>query len=50
MAWLIKRGSTYSIRWSVAGKKRKISTGTSNYQLAKEKLRQFEAAEARGGR
>jgi len=48
MAWLIKRGTTYYIRWSLAGKKRKLSTGTDNFQLAKDKLRRFEAAEARG--
>jgi integrase len=48
MAWLIKRGPVYYIRYSVAGKKRKLSTETDNYQLAKEKLRRFESAQARG--
>lgn len=48
MAWLMKRGSVYYIRFIVGGKRRKVSTNTENYQLAKEKLRQFESAEARG--
>jgi integrase len=48
MAWLMKRGSVYYIRYCVGSKKRKVSTDTDNYQLAKEKLRQFEAAQARG--
>jgi integrase len=48
MAWLMKRGSVYYIKFSVGGKKRKTSTGTDNFQLAKEKLRQFESAQARG--
>lgn len=43
-----KRGSVYYIKFSVGGKKRKVSTDTSNFQIAKEKLRQFEAAAARG--
>ncbi len=48
MAWLIKRGPVYYIRYSLAGKKRKVSTGTDRLQVAKEKLRQFESAQARG--
>src|SRR3954451_24730564 len=48
MAWLMKRGSVYYIRYCIGSKKRKVSTDTENYQLAKEKLRQFEAAQARG--
>lgn len=48
MAWLIKRGPVYYIRYSIAGKKRKLSTETDNFQLAKEKLRRFEHAQARG--
>jgi len=48
MAWLMKRGSVYYIRYCVGSKKRKVSTDTENFQLAKEKLRQFEAAQARG--
>src|SRR5688572_30671026 len=48
MAWLIKRGPVYYIRYSIAGRKRKLSTDTDNFQLAKEKLRRFESAQARG--
>ena len=48
MAWLMKRGSMYYIRYCVGSKKRKVTTDTESYQLAKEKLRQFEAARARG--
>ncbi len=49
MAYLIKRESIWYIRYSVGpGKKRKVSTNTANLQLAKEKLRQFESAQARG--
>jgi hypothetical protein len=48
MAWLSKRGSVYYIKnWS-NGATRRTSTGTSAYQVAKEKLRQFEAARASG--
>jgi integrase len=50
MAWLSKRGSLYYIKyWHVArNSSRRISTGTTTYQIAKEKLRQFEGALARG--
>jgi len=50
MAWLNKRGSLYYIKyWHVpSNSSRRISTGTSTYQIAKEKLRQFEGALARG--
>jgi integrase len=50
MAWLIKRGPVYYIRYSQGKRssKRKISTNTGNFQLAKEKLREFESAWARG--
>jgi integrase len=44
----MKRGSVYYIRYCVGSKKRKVTADTDNYQLAKEKLRQFEAAQARG--
>lgn len=49
MAWLMKRGSVYYIRFLLAGKRQKVSTETDCYQLAKEKLRRFESAQARGG-
>jgi hypothetical protein len=48
MAWLTKRGSFYYIKFSLAGKKKRIATGTESLQIAKEKLRQFESAQARG--
>ena len=49
MAWLTKRGSFYYIKFSVGGRKRRVSTGTGVFQIAKEKLRRFEDAQARGG-
>jgi hypothetical protein len=49
MAWLSKRGSVYYIKYWFNGHTRKTSTGTNTYQIAKEKLRQFEGALARGG-
>src|SRR5438105_3424198 len=48
MAYLIKRGRVYYIKHYDNGKKSRISTGTGTYQLAKEKLRRFEDAQARG--
>jgi integrase len=48
MAWLTKRGSFYYIKYSLAGRKHRVGTGTENFQIAKEKLRQFESAQARG--
>jgi integrase len=48
MAWLTKRGSVYYVKYWFNGAKRRISTGTSNYQAAKEKLRRHEGALARG--
>jgi integrase len=48
MAWLSKRGSVYYIKFWSNGGTRKTSTGTSTFQVAKEKLRQFEAAKAGG--
>ena len=50
MASLIQRpNGIYYIQHRVSGKARRISTGTENYQLASEKLRQFESATYRGG-
>lgn len=48
MAWLTKRGSFYYIKYSLAGRKHRVGTGTDNFQIAKEKLRQFESTQARG--
>jgi hypothetical protein len=49
MAWLTKRGLFYYIKFSVGAKKRRVTTGTGVFQIAKEKLRRFEDAQARGG-
>lgn len=49
MAWLTKRGPIYYIKFSVRGRKRRISTGSGVFQIAKEKLRRFEAAQAQSG-
>lgn len=48
MASLIQRGNIHYIQYCVAGKARRISTGTDSLQLAKEKLRQFESSLLRG--
>jgi hypothetical protein len=48
MAWLSKRGSVYYIKYWLNGRTLKTSTGTEVFQIAKEKLRQFEASVARG--
>lgn len=48
MASLILRGSTYYIQHMVSGKAKRVSTGTESLQIATEKLRQFESAQARG--
>ena len=48
MAFLSKRRSVYYIRYCIGGERRRLSTGTSSYQLAKEKLRQCEAMLATG--
>jgi integrase len=48
MAWLSKRGSVYYIKYWHNGATRRRTTGSSSFQIAKEKLRQFEAARADG--
>jgi integrase len=48
MASLKKRGDVFYIQFYVGASQRRISTSTDNYQLAKEKLRQFESAQMRG--
>lgn len=48
MASLKKRGSVYYIQFYQGEKQRRISTETESFQQAKEKLRQFESAQARG--
>ena len=50
MASLVQRpdSSVYYVQHYVSGKLRRQSTGTDSLQIAKEKLRQFESAQARG--
>jgi hypothetical protein len=49
MASLKKRGQSYYLQFYVAGKtQRRINLETDSYQIAKDKLRQFESAQARG--
>jgi hypothetical protein len=49
MASLKQRGDTYYHQFYLLGKKqRRINLDTNSYQIAKEKLRQFESAQARG--
>jgi len=48
MACLIKRNKVYYISDRLSGKIRRWSTPTGNLQLAKEKLRQYESAKAKG--
>jgi integrase len=48
VASLILRGDTYYIQYMVSGKAKRASTGTDSLQIAKDKLRQFESAQARG--
>jgi len=49
MASLKKRGSAYYIQFYVSGNKQKrVNLRTDSYQVAKEKLRRFESAQASG--
>lgn len=48
MASLITRGEVHYIQFRVSGKLKRISTGTDSLQVAREKLRQFQSAQARG--
>jgi hypothetical protein len=49
MASLEQRGDVFYIQQYYVGTvQQRVSTGTSSYQLAKEKLRQFESAQLRG--
>jgi integrase len=48
VASLILRDSTFYIQYMVSGKAKRVSAGTESLQIAKEKLRQFESAQARG--
>ena len=49
MASLIKRKGTFYLQWRVGGKIRRRSLHTPVLQLAREKLRQFQSAQHRGG-
>jgi hypothetical protein len=48
MASLVQRGPIYYIQFYIAGKLKRVSTSSDVLQVAKEKLRQFESAQARG--
>jgi integrase len=48
MASLITRGKTYYIQWRVGKSLKRKSLRTTSYQVAKEKLLQFESARVRG--
>lgn len=48
MASLKKRDKTYYLQYYVANQQRRVNLKTDSYQIAKEKLRQFESAQARG--
>lgn len=48
MASLITRGKTYYIQWRVGKKLKRKSLQTTSYQIAREKLLQFESARMRG--
>ncbi len=48
MASLYKRGNVYWIRYSVNGKRTERSLRTKVLQIAKEKVRRFESAQAQG--
>jgi hypothetical protein len=48
MAGLVKRNGTYYLQWYAGKKIRRRTLRTTVYQIAKEKLRQFESARFRG--
>ncbi len=48
MACLKKRGDVFYVQYYLSGKQRRVTLDTDNYQIAKEKLRQFESAQHRG--
>jgi integrase len=48
MAGLLRRGRKWWLKYYVAGKARVVSLRTDSLQIAKEKKRQFEEAQARG--
>ena len=48
MASLKKRGKTYYAQYYVGCRQRRVSLHTTSLQVAKEKIRQIESAQARG--
>jgi len=48
MAHLFQRGKTFYLKYYVGGKQKMLSLRTTSLQIAKEKRRQFESAQARG--
>jgi len=48
MASLVKRKKNYYLQYYVGMSLKRKSLRTTNYQIAKEKLRQFESAQLRG--
>ena len=48
MASLVKRNKVYYLQWRVGRKLKRRSLATGVYQIAKEKLRQFESSEFMG--
>jgi hypothetical protein len=48
MASLIKRHHSYYLQWRIGKKIKRKSLDTESYQIAKEKLRQFESSQLRG--
>jgi hypothetical protein len=48
MACLKQRSGIYLIQYYIGGKQRRVSLSTDSLQIAKEKLRQFESAQAAG--
>jgi integrase len=48
MASLKKRGKTYYAQYYVGSRQRRVSLHTTSLQVAKEKIRQIESAQARG--
>lgn len=48
MASLGTRNGSFYIQWYEGGKQRRRQLNTDSLQVAKEKLRQFESAQARG--
>jgi len=48
MACLKQRGETFYLQWYQGGQQRRRSLETESFQVAKERLRQFESAQHRG--